>query len=328
MSGNGADEARDPVISVTAGDRRGGQPTTETLARLALRLYPLAYQRRYGEEVRALLEDQPPRARTVFDLVKGAMLAHLRPGDAPAGAVGPADRVRASTSGVLLCWVFFAAAGFGYYKSTEDEPFSTVGHLHPLLRDAHLAVQAVALIASAAVILGAVPIIASAVAHARREPRMRRKLALPFLPLIVFGALTAVVIAIAHTHAPNHSSAASNGMAVAWGIAGLTSGVTCVLACRTALFSTPVPPAQLRAALVAGTLVTVAMVAIATATAIYAIALTLDASHLAGQPNGPFQLLTITASLILQLVVMVGASALAAIATRRGWRAKGQLVNT
>ena len=69
-------------------------------------------------------------------------------------------------------------------------------------------------------------------------------------------------------------------------------------------------------------------VAIGAATAIYAIALTLDASQLAGQPNGPFQLLTMTASLILQLVVMVGASALAAIATRRGWRAKGQLANT
>ena len=328
MSPNGADEGRGPAMSGTAGDEGGGQPTTEKLARLALRLYPLAYQRRYGEEVRALLEDQPPHARTVFDLVKSALLAHLRPGDAPAGAVGPADRVRASTNGVLLCWVFSAAAGFGYYKSTEDEPFSAAGHLHPRLLDAHLAVQAVALIAAAAVILGAVPLIASALAHARREPRLRRKLALPFLPLIVFAALTAVVIAIAHTHAPNHSSVAGNGMAVAWGIAALGCGVTGVLACRTALFSTPVPTAQLRAALVAGTLVTVAMVAIAAAAAIYAIALTLDASQLAGEPNGPFQLLTITASLILQLVVMVGASALAAIATRRGWRAKGQLANT
>ena len=78
--------------------------------------------------------------------------------------------MRASISGVLLCWVFFAAAGFAYYKTTEDLPFSAAGHAHPLLRDAHLAVQAVALIASAAVVLGALPLIVAALARARREP--------------------------------------------------------------------------------------------------------------------------------------------------------------
>jgi hypothetical protein len=56
---------------------------TRWLARQALRLYPLAHQRRYGEEIRALLEDRPPRAGTLLDLLKGATRAHLRPGDAP-----------------------------------------------------------------------------------------------------------------------------------------------------------------------------------------------------------------------------------------------------
>jgi hypothetical protein len=298
------------------------------LSKLALRLYPLAYQRRYGEEMLALLEDQPPRARTVLDLLKGAARAHLRPGDAAGDAVGPADRVRASASGVLACWVFFAAAGFGYYKTTEDEPFSLAGHAHPLLRDVHLAVQALAVIASAAVVVGALPLIVSAVARARREPGLRRTMALALLPVIVFGALTAVVLAIAHTQAPNHSFAAGYGMAVVWGIAALVCGATCVLGCRAALFATPARPAQLRVALAAGTIVTVAMVAIACGTAVYAIALTQDAAHLAGAPDGPFNLLSTSASLILQVVVMVVAAGLAAIATRRGWRAEGKLSAT
>ncbi|HET6869876.1 MAG TPA: hypothetical protein VFH80_28445 [Solirubrobacteraceae bacterium] len=297
---------------------------TGWLARQALHLYPLAYQRRYGEEMRALLEDQPPRARTVFDLLKGAARAHLRPADAPAGAVEAADRVRASTSGVLLCWVFFAAAGFGYYKTTEDQPFSDAGHVHPLLRDAHLAVQAVALIASAAVVLGALPLIVAALAKARREPALRRTVALAFLPIIVFGAVTAAVIAIAHAQAPNGSGAGA-GIAIAWGIAGLACGTTCVLACRAALFATPVAPAWLRGALVAGTIVTAAMLAIAVAAALYAIALTADVSRLAAEPNGPYQVLSVTGSLIVQLVVMVGAGALASIATVRAWRVERQL---
>ena len=220
---------------------------------------------------------------------------------------------------VLLCWVFFAAAGFGYYKTTEDAPFSAAGHAHPLLRDAHLAVQAIAVIASATVVLGALPLIVKALSQARREASLRRMVAIPFVPVILFGALTAVVIALAH------SSSGGPGVAVAWWIAGLVCGTTCVLACRAALFSTPVPVRLLRAELVAGTLVTLAMLVIAAATAVYALALGADASRLAAEANGPFQVLSVTASLILQLVVMVGAGALASVATVRAWRVERQL---
>jgi hypothetical protein len=292
---------------------------TGWLARQALRLYPLAHQRRYGEEMRALLEDQPPRAGAVFDLLQGAARAHLRPADAPAGVVDAADRVRASTSGVLLCWVFFAAAGFGYAKTTEDQPFSVAGHAHPLLRDAHVAVQAVALIASAAVLVGALPLILSALAQARRDPSLRRTLATPFLPVLGFGALTAGVIALTH-----HRSGGS-GLALVWGIAGLACGTWCVLACRDALFATHVPAARLRLALAAGTVVAVAMVVIALATAVYAIALSADASPVAAESNGPFQVMSVTASLIIQVVVMVGAGALAVVAISRGRRVENEV---
>jgi uncharacterized membrane protein len=295
------------------------------LARAALRLYPLAYRRRYGAEMRALLEDRPPRASTVVDLILGALRAHLRPGDAPAGAVDPADRARATASGVLLCWVFFAMAGFGFYKTTEDAPFSAAGHAHPLLRDAHLAVQAVALIASVTVVLGALPLIVAALARARRDPAVRRTVALPFVPVIVFGALTAAFIAIAHAQTPGHTSAAGYGGAIVWAVAGLVCGPACALACRAALFATPLRPAGLRAALDSGTVVTVAMVVIAAATAVYALALGVDASSLASEPNGPFQVLSTSASLIVQVIVMVASAALAATATRRGRRVRDRL---
>jgi hypothetical protein len=102
-------------------------------------------------------------------------------------------------------------------------------------------------------------------------------------------------------------------------------GVSCVFACRAALCATPLPPTRLRAALAAGALLTIAMLAIAAATAVYAIALPLDAAPLAAEANGPFGLLSVTASLIVQVVVMVGAGALAAIATLRGWRVAAHL---
>jgi uncharacterized membrane protein len=224
-----------------------------------------------------------------------------------------------------MCWVLFAAAGFAYYKTTEDQPYSAAGHVHPLLRDAHLVVQAVALIASAAIVLGALPLILAALERAFRDPRGWRTVALPVVPVIVFLALTAGVLALAHANTSHRTSTAGSGAAVVWGIAGLVCGAACVLGCRAALFATPVRPARLRAALFSGTLVTIAMFAIAVATVVYAVALGIDAAQLASDSNGPFQVLSVTASLIIQAIVMVGAAVLAAIATRRGWRVRNEL---
>ncbi len=46
--------------------------------RWLIRLYPRAWRERYGAELEALLEDSPPRARDVVDLIWSAMLLRLR----------------------------------------------------------------------------------------------------------------------------------------------------------------------------------------------------------------------------------------------------------
>jgi hypothetical protein len=86
--------------------------------RTAAVLYPLAYRRRYGEEMATLLEDSPVSAGTVVDLVRGAARAHLRPEPAVAAEVGPDERLRLGLGSVLLCWVLFALAGLAFYKTT------------------------------------------------------------------------------------------------------------------------------------------------------------------------------------------------------------------
>ncbi|HEY5261200.1 MAG TPA: hypothetical protein VIJ33_03745 [Solirubrobacteraceae bacterium] len=83
----------------------------------------------------------------------------------------------------------------------------------------------------------------------------------------------------------------------------------------------PVARGWLLVAFACGALVTVAMAAMTIATAIYAIALSIDASGLAGEPNRPVQATSVSVSLIEQLILMVIAGVLAGIITRRGWRA-------
>src|ERR1035441_1056294 len=272
---------------------------TRRLARLALGLYPLAFRRRYGQEMRALLDQTPTRVLTVCDLVRGALAAHLRPPAAAAGLVDCADRVRASASGVLACWVVFAAAGFGFYKTTED-----------------------------AVLFGARPLIIAALAQAWRQPSLRFLVSLPGLAVLLFAGLTGVLVLVAHSEHSHRPTTAGGIAFIAWGLAGLAGGAVCVVASRTALFAVPMSRGRLVTAFACGTLVTVAMAAMALATALYAIALLIDASHLAGAPNGPLQMISTGASLVALLIVMVLAATVASTITRRGWRAVDQLLAT
>ncbi|HST33085.1 MAG TPA: hypothetical protein VLJ80_06140 [Solirubrobacteraceae bacterium] len=61
------------------------------------------------------------------------------------------------------------------------------------------------------------------------------------------------------------------------------------------------------------------MVAIALATALYAIALPFDAPALAGAGNGPFQLVSTGISLAAEAVAMAGLGLVALLSTRRTW---------
>lgn len=286
------------------------------LATLALGLYPLAFRRRYGEEMRALLDETPPRAATVLDLTRGAIAAHLRPARTTDGAVDAGDRLRASACAQLACWVVFAAAGFAFYKTTENAPFPA----HPLLGGAHATVQALAVIASVAVLVGASPLILIALAQARRRPGLRWLVALPVVAVLVFAAVTAVLVLAAHDTARHQGGDVAHGAFIAWELAALVCGAVCVVGARRALFAVPVHRRWLVMALASGTVVTAAMACIAVAVALYAIALPIVAPGLAAEPNGPLALTSTAVSLIEQAGVMAVAAALAVTTTRRGWR--------
>jgi hypothetical protein len=288
--------------------------------KVALALYPLAFRRRYGDEMSALVEDSPAGPRATFDLLRGALLAHARP---PAGiptALSSEDRLRATASGVLMCWIAFAAAGFGFYKTTEDHPFSKANDAHPALGGAHLAVQALAIIASIAILAGALPLVVTALRQARRARAVGRATGLALGSVALFAIATAALVVLAHSARSVSGTAA--GMAfVAWIAVGLLSGVVCAFAAKNGLFAIRVRRRGLVAALACGTLVTTAMALIALATALYVAALTVDASALAAEGNGPFGALSVGASIGFQLIVMLAAASLASVSTRRGWAA-------
>ncbi len=290
------------------------------LSHLTLGLYPLAFRRRYGEELAALIDDSAPRTMASVDLLRGALSAHVRPPASLAGVVDPPDVVRASASGILACWVLFAAAGFGFYKTTEDHAFTSAQHAHPLLGGAHLGVQVIAVLASLVILAAALPLGIAAIRAARGDPDLRRLVVAPLIALGVLSGLTALLVLAAHR---GHHSAGTLGHAafIGWGLAAACCAVICVAAARRLLFAIPVQRAGLVGALALGTLATAGMIAMALATAAYAIALPQASAVLAAQPNGPLQLLDVGYSLALQSLVMCAAATLAVVTARRGWRA-------
>jgi hypothetical protein len=291
------------------------------LGEYVLRLYPLTFRRRYGDEMLALLEDTEPGPRAIIDLLRGALVAHLRPPTGLTDALDPADRLRASASGVLACWVAFAAAGFGFYKTTEDAPFAAAGDAHPLLGSAHLAIQLLALVGSAAVLAGALPLVLAALHRARTQRRLRLLVSIPPLAVAAFAVLTGLLAWFADAHHAQRASVIDRAAFIAWELAGVGVGTICVIASRRALFAMRPDRTRLLGAFACGILATAAMAAMALAAALYTIALPADAPGLAGGPNGPVGATSTAASLVLQVVVMTLAASLATVTTHRGWRA-------
>jgi hypothetical protein len=293
------------------------------LARLALALYPLAYRRRYGVEMAALVEDCGASPRVLGDLLRGALRAHLRPEPGLAPEIGPDDRLRLGLSSILLCWVVFSAAGLGLYKTTEDHAFTAAGDTHGLLGAAHSAIQALAAVSAAAVALGAVPLIVIALRQARDRRAAERATVLAVACVAVFGLATAGLVAIADLPPAPGDTLAAASLAI-WTVLSLLCGLGCALAGRLGLFAITVPRDILRAVAACALVVVLGMVGIALATAVYLVALLHDSPGLATEANGPLGLVSVAASLGIQLAVMVAVGAPAALSA---WRSRAALVS-
>ena len=285
-----------------------------SLAKAALAFYPLAYRRRYGEEMDALVEEARPGIRGSLDLLRSALLAHLRPVRGVSSAIGPEDRLRLSASAILACWIVFAAAGIAFYKTTEGHQFAAAAGLGGF----RFAVQALAVIASVALSIAALPLVLAALRGAATDRNLRSAAVLALGAVAVFVLASAALVEVA-----NSAGAGSGGLAgaalAAWAVVGAACGGACWLAARRGIFALDLTRPRLSGVLVLGTAVTVAMALIVLAGAGYSALLFLDAPRLAGEANGPFGLLSVGLSLGLQLATMSVAATTAAISVRRGF---------
>ena len=282
-----------------------------------LELYPQAYRQRYGDELRAVLEQQPVTITTLLDVLVGALDAHLQPGGLVAS---PPSRMRGAISSALTLWLALILVGAGFAKTTEDVPFRTAEAAHPLLGGARIAVAVLAVIAAAIVVVAGAPVVLSILRQAWKEqsPSLRRAVAIPVLAIALFTVATGALILIAN-HVHGNGSLLGHLAFLAWiGLTVVVAGA-CALGARAAIERARLHPAALGLAACGTWLLARVMVGLTVAMALYVVALGVYAGGLQGLSNGPLDIPT-EVNLVGELVAMVVISGLALVTTRRGLR--------
>lgn len=177
-----------------------------------LRLYPSAWRARYGDEFLALLADLRLSPIDLLDITLGALDARLTEPRARAeadacerdamnalGGIGTMlSRLRASAITVFCAYIGFVVAGLGFNGILDDNPLAQLRAAHPELHATVLVMEAAAIVALLAVLIGGLPIGFAALRQAYRERRLRTLwlFATPPLALLTFIIFASVFIAL------------------------------------------------------------------------------------------------------------------------------------
>jgi len=165
------------------------------LARAALGLYPPTWRARYGDEVRALLEDSASGARAAASLAWHAVPVWICPSrhlhDRPA-------RMRASLGAVLAAWAVLAglAAVFVQLAQAQGAGQGLTLARHPVIQWSYWVFDGAVIVSVLAVAAGGLPLWVRMFGEVRGN-RRRRDVACLLAPAVVPAAYLAVSAAIA-----------------------------------------------------------------------------------------------------------------------------------
>ena len=169
------------------------------LAWAALGLYPPMWRARYGDEVRALLEDSGAGGRAAASLAWHAVPAWICPSrhlhDRPA-------RMRASLGTVLAAWAVLAglAAVFAQLAQAQGSAQSQTLARHPVIQWSYWVFDGAIVVSVLAVAIGGLPLWLRMFRDARGA-RRRREIACLLVPAVVpaaYLAVSALIAGLAH----------------------------------------------------------------------------------------------------------------------------------
>jgi hypothetical protein len=175
---------------------RPGASWAQAVACGSLRLYPAAWRARYGDEVRALLEDSGADLRTIASLAWQAMLARMWPSR---HLYDPPARMRASLATVGVAWTVLAGLAAVFASFTQAQPWlldNLTGPRHLVIQWSYWVFDAAVGASLLAVTAGGLPLWFLMLRRARRQHRPREiawLLGPAVVPAVYLGAASVIL---------------------------------------------------------------------------------------------------------------------------------------
>ena len=293
-----------------------------------LRIYPAAWRARYGEELATLVQELEQNARMSWrdrvDFARAGVTERVRV--LTAGGLPPREQARDGSLLVLCAWTLFVLGGFGMQKASEHWQAVTPADKQGLPAGAFDVLFLTAGIGSALVLLGVALSLPGVVTLIRRGgwTTVRRPITRATLLSLLAVAATAGLARWAHSLSPaarNGHDAFYGGVFVAWVLlcgACLTAWAAAARAtARELSWSTRI----LRAEVWLGVTVTVTMVVMTIATAVWWATLANAAPwFFSGHPVGS-DASALTPNVAVPTALMLCATALGALGAVRAGKA-------
>ncbi|HKV83453.1 MAG TPA: hypothetical protein VJN88_02785 [Ktedonobacterales bacterium] len=294
--------------------------------RLLLRLYPIAWRARYGDEFAALLEARPMTPRIVLDVMTGALDARFLALRAFGRGQRMINKLRASQIAVFCAYICFVVAGMGFQKMTEYDDF-VAARRHTLVGVTFDAVVVGAVISLLAVLAGGAPLALAALRYAwdHRRRDIALLLATPVIALAVLLGYGAFLLRIvnggqAQFVTPTTGPTSREKILFVVLLAGFgLAAVASTWAVSSAIRRAEIKPSLFRFARVPALVAALVMLAVSAATLLWGLGLRAADPGLVAGNDGVLASNT-TLSWLGIVAVMLGASVVALVAAARGLR--------
>jgi hypothetical protein len=161
------------------------------LVRAALGLYPPAWRARYGDEVRALLDDSGGGARAAAGLAWHAAPAWAWP---PRHLRNGSGRMRSSLATTGIAWALLAGLGAVFAQLTQAQPSTQGATLaqYPVIQWSYWAFDGCLVVSALAVAVGGIPLWLLMLRTARRPAERAWLLAPVVVPAVFLAAAFAI----------------------------------------------------------------------------------------------------------------------------------------
>lgn len=179
-------------------DRELRRRAGSALARAVLRLYPVAWRRRYGDEVLAFLEDAGSGPAALLTLALRALPARLW---LPRHLQDPDDRARLSLGAALTSGALLAGLGLVFAQLTQLQGLHS--HGSPLVAVGYLVFDLAMAFAGLVAAVGGVPLWLLMLRRARRERRSADTCYL-LAPVVIPATFLAGVVAVTRVAGGSH----------------------------------------------------------------------------------------------------------------------------